>query len=48
MLWPGIAALDLILLIAAWAIVTGAIKIAAAIRLRKQIRRKLLRLSFSY
>jgi len=40
--WPGIAALNLILLIAAWALVTGVIKIAAAIALRKQIRREWL------
>lgn len=34
---PGISALVLIYLIGAWAIVTGAFEIAAAIRLRKQI-----------
>jgi uncharacterized membrane protein HdeD (DUF308 family) len=42
MIWPGIAALNLVLLIAAWALVTGALKIAAAIRLRKRIRREWL------
>jgi uncharacterized membrane protein HdeD (DUF308 family) len=39
-LWPGITALAVTYLIAAWAVVTGVMKIANAIRLRKQIRRE--------
>jgi uncharacterized membrane protein HdeD (DUF308 family) len=37
-LWPGIGALALTYLVAAWALVTGAFEIAAAIRLRKAIK----------
>lgn len=36
-LWPGISALVLLYIIAAWAIVTGIFEIAAAVQLRKEI-----------
>jgi uncharacterized membrane protein HdeD (DUF308 family) len=36
-LWPAITAIALLYVIAAWALVTGAFEIAAAIRLRKAI-----------
>jgi uncharacterized membrane protein HdeD (DUF308 family) len=37
-LWPGITAIVLVLIIAAWAFVTGIFEVIAAVRLRKQIR----------
>lgn len=37
LLWPGITAFALVVVIAAWALVTGAFEIAAAVRLRKHI-----------
>lgn len=37
-LWPGVTALVLVFFIGGWAIATGAIQVAAAIRLRKEIR----------
>jgi uncharacterized membrane protein HdeD (DUF308 family) len=36
-IWPGVTALVLILFIGAWATVTGAIEVAAAIKLRREI-----------
>jgi uncharacterized membrane protein HdeD (DUF308 family) len=38
LLWPGLTAGVLLLIIAAWAVVTGIAAIVAAIRLRKQVR----------
>jgi uncharacterized membrane protein HdeD (DUF308 family) len=40
--FPGIAALALLYVIAAWAVVTGAFAVAAAIRLRKSLEREWL------
>jgi len=42
LLWPGVTALALVMLVAAWALVTGAFELAAAIRLRKVIRHEWL------
>ena len=37
LVWPGITAIVLLALIAAWAFLTGIVEIAAAIRLRKEM-----------
>jgi uncharacterized membrane protein HdeD (DUF308 family) len=37
LLWPGITAIALLFVVAAWALVGGALQVAAAIRLRKVI-----------
>src|SRR6185369_15721938 len=38
--WPGITALSLVLIIAAWAIVNGIFEIAMAVRLRRVLNRE--------
>jgi uncharacterized membrane protein HdeD (DUF308 family) len=37
LIWPGISAVSLLYLLAAWAIVTGGLEIATAVSMRKQI-----------
>jgi uncharacterized membrane protein HdeD (DUF308 family) len=41
-IWPGITALALVLIIAAWAIVTGIVELVAAVRLRRYVQHEWL------
>ena len=42
LVWPGIGALTLLYLVAAWAILTGIVRVAAAIQLRRVVRNEWL------